>query len=407
MRKIVHRLLVLFELLGLSACLAWICAAVIALRYILDTPQPLESILPGEAHLYRWRHGHIFYKVFGAKDAPALLLLHAPALANSAYEMRKLIAALAQEYRVYAPDLLGFGLSDHPAIAYTGETYIELCHDFLSEVIAQPVTLVASELSCNYALHVAQRYPALCARLVLISPLELSIAQGSHNAWTAFVQRPLGRLLIYPLLTTRSMLRLRMKQQLTSQQELHADVEHRYATAHQFGAEHAPLARLLGRLSTDASQQFASLQQPALVIWGARALSNARNNIRALPAEQHLPAQAEIVLIQDAGLAIAEERPSQIVANIHAWSAGLASSPIFNAEAQSASAPPALREPEAAETAPGKAGGQNEELLVYCIKCKQKTPMLNPQEVTTKNGRPAIRGTCSICGSGQFRIGQL
>jgi hypothetical protein len=49
----------------------------------------------------------------------------------------------------------------------------------------------------------------------------------------------------------------------------------------------------------------------------------------------------------------------------------------------------------------------NEQLLVYCVKCKMKTVMLDPQPFTMKNGRAAIKGTCSICGSGQFRIGQL
>ncbi|HET7641839.1 MAG TPA: DUF5679 domain-containing protein, partial [Ktedonobacteraceae bacterium] len=49
----------------------------------------------------------------------------------------------------------------------------------------------------------------------------------------------------------------------------------------------------------------------------------------------------------------------------------------------------------------------DEQLLAYCVKCKMKTVMLDPQPFTMKNGRAATKGTCSICGSGQFRIGQL
>jgi hypothetical protein len=45
-------------------------------------------------------------------------------------------------------------------------------------------------------------------------------------------------------------------------------------------------------------------------------------------------------------------------------------------------------------------------LQVYCAKCRQKTGMLNPQKITMKNGRPAMQGTCSDCGTKTFRIGK-
>ncbi len=40
----------------------------------------------------------------------------------------------------------------------------------------------------------------------------------------------------------------------------------------------------------------------------------------------------------------------------------------------------------------------------YCVKCKTKRIIKNPKETTMKNGRPAIRGICSVCGSKVFRI---
>jgi hypothetical protein len=33
--------------------------------------------------------------------------------------------------------------------------------------------------------------------------------------------------------------------------------------------------------------------------------------------------------------------------------------------------------------------------------------MQQAQEITMKNGRRAVRGTCAICGSGIYRIGGL
>ncbi len=41
----------------------------------------------------------------------------------------------------------------------------------------------------------------------------------------------------------------------------------------------------------------------------------------------------------------------------------------------------------------------------YCMKCRTKREMKNPEKVTLKNGRPATKGTCPNCGTKIFRIG--
>lgn len=40
----------------------------------------------------------------------------------------------------------------------------------------------------------------------------------------------------------------------------------------------------------------------------------------------------------------------------------------------------------------------------YCVKCKAKQEMKDAQKVTMKNGRPAMKGTCSVCGTGMYKI---
>lgn len=40
----------------------------------------------------------------------------------------------------------------------------------------------------------------------------------------------------------------------------------------------------------------------------------------------------------------------------------------------------------------------------YCVKCKAKKEMKDAEEVTMKNGRPAMKGTCSDCGTGMYKI---
>ena len=41
----------------------------------------------------------------------------------------------------------------------------------------------------------------------------------------------------------------------------------------------------------------------------------------------------------------------------------------------------------------------------YCVKCKAKTEIKDPQKVTLKNGKPATKGSCPKCGTKVFRIG--
>jgi len=38
-----------------------------------------------------------------------------------------------------------------------------------------------------------------------------------------------------------------------------------------------------------------------------------------------------------------------------------------------------------------------EQYMGYCVRCKKKVTIENPQEVSLKNGKKAIKGTCPYC----------
>lgn len=40
-----------------------------------------------------------------------------------------------------------------------------------------------------------------------------------------------------------------------------------------------------------------------------------------------------------------------------------------------------------------------EEVIAYCVKEKAKKPMKDVQEVTLSNGKHALKGICSSCGT--------
>jgi pimeloyl-ACP methyl ester carboxylesterase len=410
MRKNVERFFTVCKVVSVSASVTLGLTALVALWHKVETPQPLESILPGEAHIYRWRPGHVYYKTLGEASMPPLVLVHAPAIGASAYEMRKIASALAQHYHVYAPDLPGFGLSDRPGIDYSAETYAAFLRDFLTDVVGQPALILASGLSCNYAVSVASEHPELCSRLVLIAPFALFGGSFETGPLTNAAQVPVVSWLLYPLLSTKPVLRYVLARQHVPEHDPvpSSDVDHLYAAAHQFGAEYAPMALLSGRLTSDTAHQFDSLQQPMLVIWGAKALDDAPSLAR-----QHLSARANIetMLIRGANEYVHEEFPAMVITNILNWS----SAGQHRHEHHLSVLPERITtaEPSSQQTNSTQALELEQEhqakivVEAYCVKCKRKTIMLNPQEGVAKNGRAVVKGTCSVCGTHQNRMGRL
>lgn len=386
----------------LSAILA--AAVAVAVRHALETPQPLKSQLPGEAFLYRWQRRSIFYKVLGSADAPPLVLLHTPGIGVSAREMRYLMPQLARNYRVYAPDLLGFGLSDRPGGQYSANLYGSLCQDFLRDVVKEPATLVASELSCNYAVSVAASAPDLCTALVLISPHAL---QGSSQPAFPVAEVPILKALLYPLLSTRLGFLLTQGRRRGKA----IDFAEFYAQTHQLGAEHAVMALLAGKLVEDVSSRFQSLQQPILLVWGTQALEDQKaidglHKTAALSGPAHRTREVE--LIPQAGLAVQEEQPEKVADAIRRWQEeqithASAPAPSLKEEADAEMKLPA----EQKDSSPVEGAEKIGPVMAYCVKCKQKREMLDAHEVTMKNGRRAVRGRCSVCGTTLNRMGGI
>lgn len=41
----------------------------------------------------------------------------------------------------------------------------------------------------------------------------------------------------------------------------------------------------------------------------------------------------------------------------------------------------------------------------YCVKCRTKREIKDGRRVTMKNGKPATKGKCPLCGTKIFRLG--
>jgi len=57
----------------------------------------------------------------------------------------------------------------------------------------------------------------------------------------------------------------------------------------------------------------------------------------------------------------------------------------------------------------GKNKGYKERFMAqaYCVKCRTKREIKDPEAVTMKNGKAAVSGLCPVCGTKIFRIGKI
>ncbi len=137
--------------------------------------------MPVVHHRYATVDGHrLFYREAGRPGAPALLLLHG--FPTSSYMFRDLLPALADRYHLLAPDHLGFGLSDAPAVDEFDYTF-----DGLAALTAGLVGGLGIE---RYAIYVQDYGAPIGWRLALNDPSSITaiVSQNGNGYDAGFVE---------------------------------------------------------------------------------------------------------------------------------------------------------------------------------------------------------------------------
>lgn len=294
---------------GLAALGAIAAGAATANILISRKVPAIYNPLGGHDRTYRWRLGDIFYAMDG--EGEPVLFLHGISAGGSSFEWRRNFYALAENYTVYAPDLLGFGLSDKPAIPYMPEIYVQLIADFILDVIGRPTNIAASSHSGAYAILAAEKYRLIISRLMLSCPTGIGFADSktsmNFGLSTAFSVPILGKS-AYFAMTSRSGIEQYLKTMIfANPSEVTEDVIDRYYNAaHQTGADHVAKSFVAGHLNVGVRKEFSSLVQPIGVAWG--------RNTKIAPADTaHLFAEANpdarVEIIEDTGQLPHYERP--------------------------------------------------------------------------------------------------
>jgi haloalkane dehalogenase len=97
------------------------------------------------------------YREAGSRDAPVALFLHGNP--TSSYIWRKILPLVAPVAHCIAPDLIGFGQSGKPDIAYRFEDHVRYLDAFLAKMGIGSAYLVVQDWGSGLGLHLAARRP--------------------------------------------------------------------------------------------------------------------------------------------------------------------------------------------------------------------------------------------------------
>ncbi len=284
-----------------------------------DLPEWLCELYPFRTHKLQVGAYEMSFVDEGPQDAPAFVLLHGNPTWSFLY--RDLIQQLRPRYRVIAPDHVGFGLSDKPAISvyHTLAQHIANFTALVEALDLHEFTLVMNGWGGPIGLGYAVAAPQNIARLVLTNTWAFPLLQKRHprlplgmkvantgrigkwlDSWLNLslqstlgsrMHRPISDMAMeaytYPFRATQS----RVAPRVFTQMFLQPDAN----TAAKLDDIHTGLKRITA---------------PADIVWGAR--DPVLSKLPAYLLRDELKRAAEPVFLREASHYVPEEAPDEL-----------------------------------------------------------------------------------------------
>lgn len=249
--------------------------------------------VPNEQLYIPTRQGDTFVVASGPKHAPPLVLLHGT-MANAAAWMREVVT-LAQEFRIYAVDIIGdAGLSAPSRPPFGTDAHALWLADVLDGLAVPRASLAGTSLGGAIALDFAIRQPGRVESLVLICPG--GVADKNILLWA------LPLLFLGPWGAAKVQERIIGKFPPPETEE---------------AKQYAALTGLIFRsmvprteLPSFTDAQLAGLPMPVLILLGGRDVTMDSGVIKRR-FEQNV-AQAEVVLYPDARHYLGDQSPAMV-----------------------------------------------------------------------------------------------
>ena len=131
----------------------------------------------------------VHYLQAGVAGSP-VILLHGAGTDSARLSWEQAIGPLAQNHRVYAPDLPGYGESDRPDIDYTSDFYVGFLGGLMDVLGVARASLVGLSMGGAIALGSVLRWPERVDRLVLVDAYGLQRTVALHKLSYLMVHTP-------------------------------------------------------------------------------------------------------------------------------------------------------------------------------------------------------------------------
>jgi pimeloyl-ACP methyl ester carboxylesterase len=248
-------------------------------NFSVDHHLPLPDAIPAEREVFLSKSaGRLNYYVDRQASGRPLVLLHSINAAASAYEMGPLFAHYRNQRPVFALDWPGFGFSDRSERIYSAQLYEDALVEFLTNQVGEGADVVALSLGAEFAARAAMNHPEWFHSLVLLSPTgfnpdarasrsQMAQTSGLSNALHPLLSAGLWGRALFDLIASHSSISFFLKKSFIGAVPP-GFVEYAYASAHQPGAQHAPLYFVSGKLFTSQvrSLVYEKIKTPTLVI---------------------------------------------------------------------------------------------------------------------------------------------
>jgi len=231
-----------------------------------------------------------------AGSGPPVLLLHG--IGDSSESWVPVMADLARDHTVVAPDLLGHGGSDKPRADYSVAAYANGMRDLLTVLGIESATIVGHSLGGGVAAQLAYQYPERCARLVLVAgggvgrdvtPILRLAAAPLAEVFLAPARWPLARPVVRAALGA-----LALANNDLARDRRHVD---RVLASLPDGEAHVAFTRTLrsvvdwrGQVVTLLDRCYLAEAVPTLIVWGDRdgviPVSHAHRAHEAMPGSR-------------------------------------------------------------------------------------------------------------------------
>jgi pimeloyl-ACP methyl ester carboxylesterase len=256
-----------------------------------------------------------------ASDQPPLLFLHGFGGGSSAYEWSLVYPAFVPGYNVFAPDLLGWGRSQHLTRSYQVQDYLTTIAEFVEKVCG-PAIVIASSLTAAIAIQLAVARPNLFKGLILVAPAGLAdFGQPYRNFFAQLVSVPGIDRLVYSTAIATS---FGIRNFLETRQFAHASrvtqemVDAYLVSAQQPSAEYTAISFVRGDLCFDLAPYMAQLTIPTGIIWGRQAqLTPVELGQRLVDLNPQIA--ATFTIIEDVGLTPQLELPAVTIGLLYRY----------------------------------------------------------------------------------------